>query len=58
MTLNHVHLGTRDIKKSVEFYSSIFGFRKKFDHGQGNFLVTTEGFSAQRATGIGGVDAG
>jgi catechol 2,3-dioxygenase-like lactoylglutathione lyase family enzyme len=44
MTLNHVHLGTKDLKKSVEFYSSVFGFEKKFDHGDGIFLVNKAGF--------------
>ncbi len=44
MTLNHVHLGTKDLKKSVEFYSSTFGFNKKFDHGVGVFLENNSGF--------------
>lgn len=44
MTLNHVHLGTKDIKKSVEFYSRLFNFKKKFDHGAGVFLENSAGF--------------
>lgn len=44
MTLNHVHLGTKDLQKSVEFYKSLFGFQKKFDHGSGIFLKNSSGF--------------
>lgn len=44
MTLNHVHLGTKDLSKSVNFYSSVFGFKKKFDHGEGIFLENNAGF--------------
>jgi catechol 2,3-dioxygenase-like lactoylglutathione lyase family enzyme len=44
MTLNHVHLGTKDIKRSVEFYCSVFGFKKKFDHDPGIFLENEAGF--------------
>lgn len=44
MTLNHVHLGSKDLKKSVEFYSSVFGFKKKFDHDPGIFLDNESGF--------------
>lgn len=44
MTLNHVHLGTKDLAKSVEFYSTIFGFKKKFDHGAGIFIENAAGF--------------
>ena len=44
MTLNHVHLGTKDLKNSVEFYSSVFGFKKKFDHPPGIFLEDKAGF--------------
>jgi len=33
MILNHVHLGTRNLGLSVEFYQSVFGFKKKFDDG-------------------------
>ena len=44
MTLNHVHLGTKDLKKSVEFYSSVFGFKKKFDHDPGIFIENNSGF--------------
>lgn len=44
MTLNHVHLGTKDLKKSVDFYSSVFGFKKKFDHDPGVFIENSAGF--------------
>jgi catechol 2,3-dioxygenase-like lactoylglutathione lyase family enzyme len=44
VTLNHVHLGTKDLSKSVEFYSSVFGFKKKFDHGSGIFIENSAGF--------------
>ena len=44
MTLNHIHIGTRDLKKSVEFYKSLFGFKKKFDHDPGIFLDNDSGF--------------
>lgn len=44
MTLNHVHLGTKDLKKSVDFYSSVFGFKKKFDHDPGIFIENSSGF--------------
>lgn len=44
MTLNHVHLGTKDLAKSVEFYSSVFGFKKKFDHDPGIFIENSDGF--------------
>lgn len=44
MTLNHIHLGTKDLKKIQNFYESYFGFKKKFDHGEGVFLVDAKGF--------------
>lgn len=44
MTLNHVHLGTRDLAKIQKFYTQYFGFRKKFDHGDGVFLEDDKGF--------------
>ncbi len=44
MTLNHIHIGTKDLKKSVEFYSDLFGFKKKFDHEPGIFLDNEAGF--------------
>ena len=44
MNLNHVHIGTKDLKKSVEFYTTIFGFKKKFDHDPGIFLDNEAGF--------------
>ena len=42
--MNHIHLGTQDLNKSVSFYTSIFGFRKKFDHPPGIFLENSDGF--------------
>jgi catechol 2,3-dioxygenase-like lactoylglutathione lyase family enzyme len=44
MTLNHVHLGSKNVKHSTEFYNSVFGFQKKFDHGEGIFIENSEGF--------------
>jgi catechol 2,3-dioxygenase-like lactoylglutathione lyase family enzyme len=44
MNLNHIHIGTNDLKGSVDFYSSIFGFKKKFDHEPGIFLDNEAGF--------------
>lgn len=44
MNLNHIHIGTKDLKSSVEFYSSVFGFKKKFDHDPGIFLDNEAGF--------------
>lgn len=45
LNLNHIHIGTKDLAKSVEFYARIFGFKKKFDHGDdGIFLDNAAGF--------------
>ena len=44
MNLNHIHIGTKDLKKSVDFYSALFGFKKKFDHDLGIFLDNEAGF--------------
>lgn len=44
MNLNHIHIGTRDLQKSVAFYSGLFGFKKKFDHEPGIFLDNDNGF--------------
>ncbi|MDF1661086.1 MAG: VOC family protein [Planctomycetota bacterium] len=44
MTLNHVHLGTKDLAQSQQFYERFFGFKKKFDHGAGVFLEDSRGF--------------
>ena len=44
MTLNHVHLGTKDLSRICRFYESYFGFTKKFDHGSGVFLTDAKGF--------------
>lgn len=44
MTLNHVHLGTKNLPAFIDFYGRYFGFEKKFDHGAGAFLVNPAGF--------------
>ncbi len=44
MTLNHIHIGTKDLGRSKEFYESFFGFKKKFDHDDGVFLEDDNGF--------------
>jgi catechol 2,3-dioxygenase-like lactoylglutathione lyase family enzyme len=44
MDLNHIHIGTKNLGKSREFYEGFFGFKKKFDHGDGIFLVNDEDF--------------
>lgn len=44
MTLNHVHLGTKNLPAVQNFYETYFGFSKKFDHGQGVFLTDKKGF--------------
>ena len=44
MTLNHLHLGTKNLKAFLEFYERYFGFKKKFDHGDGAFLVNESHF--------------
>ena len=44
MTLNHIHIGTKDISSSIKFYINLFGFSKKFDHGEGVFLENKMGF--------------
>lgn len=44
MTLNHVHLGTKNLRAIQIFYESYFGFTKKLDHGSGVFLTNPEGF--------------
>ena len=44
MNLNHMHIGTKNLKKSVEFYSTLFGFKKKYDHDPGIFLDNEHGF--------------
>lgn len=44
MTLNHVHLGTKNIAAFKEFYRRYFGFETKFDHGQGAFLTNSSDF--------------
>ena len=44
MNLNHIHIGTKDLEKSVDFFSALFGFKKKFDHEPGIFLDNEDGF--------------
>lgn len=44
MTINHIHLGTKDLRLSVQFYEKYFGFKKKYDHGEGIFLENSSGF--------------
>ena len=44
MTLNHIHLGTKNLNRSQTFYEDFFGFKKKFDHGDGVFLENSRGF--------------
>ncbi len=44
MTLNHVHFGTKNLTAFQTFYEKYFGFRKKFDHGEGVFLVNDSNF--------------
>lgn len=44
MNLNHIHIGSKDLKKSMDFYSTIFGFTKKLDHDPGIFLENNAGF--------------
>ncbi|MBK9324314.1 MAG: VOC family protein [Bdellovibrionaceae bacterium] len=44
MNLNHVHIGTKDLKKSIDFYCLLFGFKTKFNHDPGVFLSNDAGF--------------
>jgi len=44
MTLNHLHIGTRNLENSRQFYETYFGFKKKFDHAPGIFLEDEKGF--------------
>lgn len=44
MNLNHIHIGTKDIKTSVAFYTVVLGFRMKFEHDPGVFLDNESGF--------------
>lgn len=43
MTINHLHIGTKNLARSVDFYTEHFGFKKKFDHPPGIFLECSEG---------------
>ena len=42
--MNHVHLGTLNLEKSVSFYQKHFGFKIKFNHPPGVFLENDAGF--------------
>lgn len=44
MTLNHVHLGTKNLMSFQDFYGRYFGFQKKFEPGDGAFLTNSSGF--------------
>jgi catechol-2,3-dioxygenase len=44
MTLNHIHLVSKNISISQNFYESVFSFKKKFDHAPGIFLENDAGF--------------
>lgn len=44
MDLNHIHLGSKNVGNSMEFYQTFFNFKKKFDHGEGVFIENDEGF--------------
>jgi len=44
MTLNHIHLGTKNLKAIQTFYEVYFGFKKMFDHGEGVFLINSSKF--------------
>lgn len=44
MTLNHVHLGTKNLAAIQKFYETYFGFSLKFAHGSGVFLSNASGF--------------
>ncbi len=43
MELNHLSIGTHDIKASQEFYETFFDFKKKFDQGRTLFLENKRG---------------
>lgn len=42
MTLNHIHIGTKNLSDSVQFYTKYFNFKKKFDHGEGIFISSDD----------------
>jgi catechol-2,3-dioxygenase len=44
MNLNHVHLGTKNLKVFEAFYNHYFGFKRKSEHGSGAFLTNDSGF--------------
>jgi catechol 2,3-dioxygenase-like lactoylglutathione lyase family enzyme len=43
MKLNHLAIGTQDIKASQGFYETFFDFEKKFDQGRTVFLENQRG---------------
>ncbi len=43
MELNHLSIGTIDVKASQEFYETFFDFKKKFDQGIAVFLENKRG---------------
>lgn len=42
--MNHIHIGTKDLGRAVQFYNTHFGFTKKFDHEPGIFLEDRQKF--------------
>ena len=44
MTINHLHIATKDMHRSMHFYTRHLNFAKKMDHGEGVFLQDSEGF--------------
>lgn len=41
--LSHIHLYVRDMRKSLEFYQSVFGMAEKFRVGDGLVFLNTPG---------------
>lgn len=44
MNLNHLHINVSDVRKAQDFYERYFGFKLKFQHGDGAFLSDSQGF--------------
>lgn len=42
--MNHLHITATDVAESQAFYEGFFGYRKKFSHGEGIFLVNDSDF--------------